>query len=125
MVPKAKLATLPERLLAWSSRWGGQSLGAVFLMGATSGLVAAPCGAPAFATVLTFVSQTRSAVLGFSYLFVFSLGMTVLLVAVGLSSGLLSALPRAGRWTVWVKRGAAVIMLAMAEYYFVQMGRVS
>ena len=115
----------PERLLAWASRWGGQSLGAVFLMGATSGLVAAPCGAPAFATVLTFVSQTRSAVLGFGYLFVFSLGMTVLLVAVGLSSGLLAALPRAGRWTLWVKRIAAVIMLAMAEYYFVQMGRVT
>ncbi|HUG26790.1 MAG TPA: cytochrome c biogenesis protein CcdA [Gemmatimonadales bacterium] len=114
----------PERLLAWASQWGGQSLGAVFLMGATSGLVAAPCGAPAFATVLTFVSQTRSGVLGFSYLFVFSLGMTALLVGVGLSSGFLAALPRAGRWTLWVKRLAAVIMLGMAQYYFVQMGKV-
>ncbi len=114
----------PERLLAWASKWGGQSLGAVFLMGATSGLVAAPCGAPAFATVLTFVSQTRSGVLGFSYLFVFSLGMTALLVGVGLSSGFLAALPRAGGWTLWVKRLAAVVMLGMAQYYFVQMGKV-
>lgn len=114
----------PERLLAWASKWGGQSVGAVFLMGATSGLVAAPCGAPAFATVLTFVSQTRSGVLGFSYLFVFSLGMTALLVGVGLSAGFLAALPRAGRWTLWVKRLAAVVMLGMAQYYFVQMGKV-
>lgn len=114
----------PERLLAWASKWGGQSVGAVFLMGATSGLVAAPCGAPAFATVLTFVSQTRSGVLGFSYLFVFSLGMTALLVGVGLSSGLLAALPRAGAWTLWVKRLAALAMLGMAQYYFVQMGKV-
>ena len=37
----------PERLLAWAGRVGGQSPGGVFLMGATSGLVAAPCGAPA------------------------------------------------------------------------------
>ncbi len=115
----------PGRLLAWAGRAGGDSLGAVFLLGATSGLVAAPCGAPAFAAVLTFVGATRSAVLGFVYLFVFSLGMTALLVAVGLSSGLLARLPRSGRWTVWVKRAGGVLLVAMAEYYFVQMGRVS
>ena len=114
----------PDRLLNWASRWGGQSIGAVFLMGATSGLVAAPCGAPAFATVLTFVSQTRSAVLGFTYLFVFSLGMTALLVVVGLSSGFMTSMPKAGRWTLWVKRAAGVLMLAVAEYYFIQMGGV-
>jgi thiol:disulfide interchange protein DsbD len=115
---------VPERLLAWASRWGGQSLGAVFLMGATSGLVAAPCGAPAFAAVLTFVGATQSAGLGFLYLFVFSLGMTALLIVIGIFSGVLAALPRPGRWTVWIKRAAGVIMLAMAEYYFVKMGTV-
>ena len=115
---------VPERLLAWAGRFGGQSLGAVFLMGATSGLVAAPCGAPAFAAVLTFVSGTQSAALGFLYLFVFSLGMCALLVAVGIFSGLVGALPRPGRWTVWVKRAAGVLLLAMAEYYLLKMGQV-
>jgi thiol:disulfide interchange protein DsbD len=97
----------------------------VFLLGATSGLVAAPCGAPAFAAVLTFVGATRSAALGFVYLFALSLGMTALLVAIGLSAGLLGRLPRSGIWMVWVKRIGGVLVLAMAEYYFVQMGRVS
>jgi thiol:disulfide interchange protein DsbD len=115
----------PARLVAWAGRVGGQSLGGVFLMGATSGLVAAPCGAPAFAAVLTWVGSTQSAVLGFVYLFVFSLGMTALLVGIGLISGTVTALPRPGRWTTWVKKGAGVLMLAMAEYYFVQMGKVS
>jgi len=114
---------VPERLLAWAGKWGAQSVGAVFLMGATSGLVAAPCGAPAFAAVLTFVSATQSAGLGFLYLFVFSLGMTALLVAVGIFSGTLAALPRPGRWTVWIKRLAGVVMLGMAEYYFVKAGQ--
>jgi thiol:disulfide interchange protein DsbD len=94
----------------------------VFLLGATSGIVAAPCGAPAFAVVLTWVAATRAGLMGFAYLFVFSLGMSALLVAVGLFSGTLAVLPRSGRWMVWVKRAAAVIMLAMAEYYFVQAG---
>ena len=94
-------------------------------MGATSGLVAAPCGAPAFAAVLTFVGATGSAVLGFLYLFVFALGMTALLVAIGLCAGLAGALPRSGAWTVWVKRAGGVLLLAMAEDSFIQMGKVS
>lgn len=114
----------PERLLQWAGRVGGQSPGGVFLMGATSGLVAAPCGAPAFAAVLTWVGSTQSGLWGFIYLFVFSLGMTALLIAIGLFSGTLATLPRAGRWTSWVKTAAGVLMLAMAEYYFVQMGKV-
>jgi thiol:disulfide interchange protein DsbD len=112
----------PQRVLAWAARLGGDSAGGAFLLGATSGLVAAPCGAPAFAAVLTWVATTKSAVWGFTYLFVFSLGMTALLVVVGLASGTLASLPRAGTWTVWIKRLGAVIMLAMAEYYFVKMG---
>ena len=115
---------VPGRLLTWAGRFGGQSLGTVFLMGATSGLVAAPCGAPAFAAVLTFVGATQSGLLGFIYLFVFSLGMTALLIVIGIFSGTLAALPKPGRWTVWIKRGAGVVMLAMAEYYFVKMGQV-
>jgi thiol:disulfide interchange protein DsbD len=115
----------PARLAAWAGRLAGDSLFGVFALGATSGLVAAPCGAPAFAAVLTFVSTTGSALLGFLYLFVFSIGLTALLVAVGLFSGNLAAtLPRAGKWTLWVKRAGGVLLLAMAEYYFVRMGSV-
>jgi thiol:disulfide interchange protein DsbD len=114
----------PRRLLAWAGSLGGGSYPAVFLLGATSGIVAAPCGAPAFAAVLTWVAATHSGVLGFVYLFVFSLGMTALLAVVGIFSGTLAALPRSGPWMLWVKRVAGVILLAMAEYYFIQMGQV-
>jgi cytochrome c-type biogenesis protein len=114
----------PRRLAGWAARLTATSPAAAFTMGAASGLVAAPCGAPAFAAVLTFVAGTGSAVLGFIYLFVFSLGLTALLVAVGLSSGMLAALPAVGRWTLWVKRAGGVLLLLMAEYYFVTMGTV-
>jgi cytochrome c-type biogenesis protein len=115
---------VPGRLAAWAGGIGGNSVAGVFALGATSGLVAAPCGAPAFAAVLTFVSTTRSAWLGFLYLFVFSLGLTALLVLVGAFSGVLAALPKAGKWTLTVKRVGGVLLLAMAEYYFVRAGTV-
>ena len=112
----------PRRVLAWASGLKGGTIPGVFLLGATSGIVAAPCGAPAFAVVLTWVAATQSGMMGFVYLFVFSLGMTALLVVVGLFSGAVALLPRSGTWMVWMKRAAALLMFAMAEYYFVRAG---
>ena len=116
---------LPAALLSRASTAGtaGRYSGAL-VMGALSGLVAAPCSAPVMAAVLTWVSTTHSAALGFVYLFVFSLGMCTLLVVVGLSSGTLTRLPRAGVWMVWVKRVFALVMLAVAEYYLVKGGQL-
>jgi thiol:disulfide interchange protein DsbD len=101
---------------------GGGRYAATFGMGAASGLVAAPCGAPVMGAVLAWVAATKSAALGFLYLFVFSLGMTAVLIAVGLSAGALVRLPRAGAWMLWVKRGFALVMLGVAEYYLITMG---
>lgn len=113
---------VPQRLLDWAGRQEGGSYGAVFLLGVGSGIVVAPCGAPAFAVVLTWVAATGAGLMGFVYLFVFSLGMTAILVVVGIFSGALAALPQSGPWMVWMKRAAGVIMLAMAEYYFIKAG---
>src|SRR5207247_9301818 len=95
-----------------------------FIMGAVSGLVAAPCGAPIMAAVLTWVTTTKSGLLGFIYLFSFSVGMCALLVIVGVSSGVLARLPRSGVWMSWVKRGFGFVMLAVAEYYLIEMGQL-
>jgi cytochrome c-type biogenesis protein len=125
----AMLDVVPVRVPSWlltraSAVGEGGNVYGVFVMGAVSGLVAAPCSAPVMAAVLTWVSTTKSGVLGFIYLFVFSLGMCALLVIVGLFSGTLVRLPRAGQWMLWVKRVFALIMLAVAEYYLVQMGQL-
>lgn len=114
---------VPDRLLARAAAAGdGGRIGGTFVMGAASGLVAAPCGAPVMAAVLTWVAATQSAVLGFLYLFVFSLGMTSLLVVVGLTAGGVVQLPKAGSWMAWVKRAMAVVLIVMAEYYLIKMG---
>jgi thiol:disulfide interchange protein DsbD len=114
----------PKRLMQWAGAREGGSYPSVFVLGATSGIVAAPCGAPAFAVVLTWVATTQSAIWGFIYLFVFALGMSTVLAIVGIFSGALAALPRSGTWMIWVKRLAGAIILAMAEYYFIQAGKV-
>lgn len=116
---------LPRRWLARAAQMEtrGRFAGA-FAMGAASGLVAAPCGAPVLATLLTWVAVTHSAWRGFSYLFVFSMGMCTLLVLVGLASGEAVRLPRAGAWMIHIKRFFSLLMLGMAEYYVLQAGQV-
>jgi cytochrome c-type biogenesis protein len=116
---------VPQWAIERASRAGTAGrYGGAFVMGAVSGLVAAPCGAPIMAAVLTWVTTTQSAALGFVYLFSFSLGMCALLVAVGVSSGALARLPRSGAWMNWVKKGFAVVMLGVAEYYLIKMGQL-
>src|SRR6478672_9229360 len=116
---------LPSSLMSRAASAGtaGRVSGAL-IMGAVSGLVAAPCSAPVMAAVLTWVTRTQRPVLGFVYLLSFSLGMCALLVLVGLFSGTMARLPKAGSWMVWVKRAFALIMLGVAEYYLVQMGQL-
>jgi cytochrome c-type biogenesis protein len=116
---------VPRALIDRASRAGtaGRFSGAL-IMGAVSGLVAAPCGAPVMAAVLTWVTTTQSSALGFIYLFSFSLGMCALLVLVGVFSGTLARLPRSGAWMTWIKRGFGVLMLGAAEYYLIKMGQL-
>jgi cytochrome c-type biogenesis protein len=125
----AMLEVIPVRLPGFvvtrsSTAGKGGSPGGALVMGAVSGLVAAPCSAPVMAVVLTWVTATKSGVLGFLYLLAFSLGMCTLLVAVGLSAGALARLPKAGIWMLWIKRVFAAIILVVAEYYLVKMGEL-
>ena len=46
------------------------------------------------------------------------------LAVVGLFSGAIAALPKAGAWMARIKQAAGVVLLLMAEYYFVKAGQV-
>lgn len=123
------LDVIPVRLPAFiteraATAGSGGRFGGVFAMGAMSGLVAAPCSAPVMIAVLTWVTETKSALMGFVYLFTFSLGMCALLVLVGVSSGTVSRLPKAGMWMVRVKKFFGIVMLGVAEYYLIKMGQL-
>ncbi|MBK7907199.1 MAG: sulfite exporter TauE/SafE family protein [Gemmatimonadetes bacterium] len=111
---RARAATLGD---------GGRFTG-VLLMGTASGLVAAPCGAPVLAAVLTWVTRTQSAMLGLLYLFTFSVGMCSLLLVVAFATDSALRLPRAGPWMLWVKRAFALLLLGVAEYYLISMGQL-
>ena len=101
-----------------------KSILTVFLMGGISGLVAAPCTAPALAMLLTYVATTGSMIKGGLLLFIFAFGMGTLLIVLGTFVSTAKILPKPGEWMVRVKQLLALIMLGAGEYFLVKMGEL-
>jgi thiol:disulfide interchange protein len=94
----------------------GGHLGA-FFVGIAAGFVAAPCTAPVLGFLLAYVAKTRDVAWGGLLLFVFALGLSFLLMLLGIFSGMLSNLPKAGRWMNSVKVVFGLGMFAVAAYF--------
>jgi len=105
-------AMVQTQLAQLSEKQTAGKLAGVFVMGALSALIVGPCVAAPLAGALLYISQTRDVVVGGSALFAMAVGMSIPLLAIGLSAGTL--LPRAGAWMEAVKRFFGVLMLAVA-----------
>lgn len=96
--------------------------GGAFALGASSGLIAAPCTTPVLTAILAFIAQTQSVALGFFLMFTFSLGLGTLLLLIALFTGALKILPRSGQWMKKIKIISGLILLAFAEYLIYRAG---
>jgi thiol:disulfide interchange protein DsbD len=101
-----------DKLSASSGRLQGGHAAGVFAMGGLSALIVSPCVAAPLAGALLYISQTRDVLLGGTALFSLSAGMSVPLLLLGASAGVL--LPRAGAWMDRVKQLFGVLLLAVA-----------
>lgn len=101
----------------------GGLLGAL-LMGMAAGFVAAPCTAPVLGVLLTYVATTRDLVWGGALLLAFALGIGMLLLVLGIFSGFLSSLPRAGGWMDKIKKGFGIAMIVVGLVFLVQAARM-
>ena len=88
----------------------------VFFLGATMGIVAAPCLAPGILALLLFVGKTGSPWLGWWMFFALSCGLGLPYIVLGTFSGALARLPKSGMWMVWVKRVFGVVLIGAAAW---------
>jgi thiol:disulfide interchange protein DsbD len=91
---------------------GGGHLGA-FLMGLVAGVIAAPCTGPFLLGILAYIGTTGSPLLGFSFLFVYALGLGVLFLVLGTFA---VSLPKGGRWMSTVRSVLGCLLIATAGY---------
>ena len=86
----------------------------VFVLGLISSLILSPCVAPPLAAAILYIGQSNDLILGGGSLFFMSLGMSIPLLAIGISS--IKIIPKPGPWMLNVKRLLGFILLAMSIY---------
>ena len=94
----------------------------IFSLGASSGLIAAPCTTPVLTSILAYIAKTQSIGLGMGLMFAFSLGLGTLLLVIAGFAGAVKLLPRSGMWMKKVKLASGLILLAFAEYLIFRAG---
>jgi cytochrome c-type biogenesis protein len=95
-----------------------------FLLGASSGFIAAPCTTPVLTSILAYIAKTQSVGLGFGLMLAFSLGLGTLLILIAAFTGAVQLLPRSGHWMQLIKRVSGLILLGVAEYFIYRSGRL-
>lgn len=106
----------PSWLMQKAGASGSGVAGAMF-MGATMGIVAAPCVGPVVIGLLVFVGSQQSVALGFSLFFALGLGLGLPYLVLARMAGSLQALPRSGDWLLWVERLFGFLLLGLAVYF--------
>lgn len=89
----------------------------IFITGLFAGIVASPCVGPVLVSILSYVSTTKNAVLGFGLLFTYAIGLGLIFIAIGLFGQFLSLLPRSGTWMNKIKFFLGLLMVLTGIYY--------
>jgi len=106
---------VPHFISDRASARGG--LAGALSMGLLVGIVAAPCVGPFVISLIALVSQSGSALLGFTLFFVLALGLGLPYLLLGIFSSSLQSLPRSGAWMDDVKKAMGFVLVAMAFYF--------
>ncbi len=108
--------TVPSWLL---TRLGGAREGIVgaLLMGLTVGLVIAPCAAGIIIGLVGLVAKLGIVGTGALLFFVMGLGLGLPYLVLATFSQLLSRLPKAGMWMVWIRKLFGVLLVGVALYF--------
>ena len=93
-----------------------------FLLGVSSGFIAAPCTTAVVGVILTYAAASQNFIFGATLLFVFALGTGVLLIVAGTFTGFLLALPKSGMWTNVIQKIFGWFMIALGEYFLIKAG---
>jgi len=88
-----------------------------FLLGLSSGLVASPCLTPVLGSILLYLTTKKNLIYGATLLFSFAYGMGLVLILIGVFSGVLINLPKSGKWMEYVKKMGALILIVMGIYF--------
>jgi len=97
-----------------------ESLISAFLLGLVCGLAVSPCLSPALASILVYLGTKQNFLYGAILLLSFAYGMGVILILAATFGSILINLPRAGRWSLYIKKIFALGLLVSGVYFIIR-----
>lgn len=83
-----------------------------YTLGATFGLVAAPCSTPVLATLLAWVATTQNLIVGAGLLLAYTMGYVLPLVVAGTFTVTVKKLLALRQWSSWITPASGVLLVA-------------
>lgn len=108
---------LPAKWQHKFARMGGEGPVGAFAAGLTIGLIASPCVGPLIAPLLLIAARSQDRLYGFLLLLNYGVGMGLIFLLLATGWAELQTKIRSGRWTEFLKKGMALLLLAPALYY--------
>lgn len=108
---------LPPKLHHKFAQMGGEGPLGAFVAGLTVGLIASPCVGPLIGPLLLIAARSQDRFYGFLLLLSYGIGMGLLFLLLASGFAEINAKLKSGKWTHFLKRGMAVLMLVPALYY--------
>jgi thiol:disulfide interchange protein DsbD len=108
---------VPGQLLTKLNKFRKLNYIGLFFSGMLVGIFAAPCIGPPVLALLAAVANNGDPKFGFLAFLVFSLGMGLPYLLLGTFSSLITKLPKAGGWLIWVEKIFGVILLGFGIFY--------
>ncbi len=105
-----------------TKRFGKLDIISSFGMGMASSLVLGPCTTPILGTLLSIVAVQGDILFGGLMLISFSIGLAFWIILFGVFANMV--IPKAGPWLRRIQQFFGLLMLAVAQYFFVKAGMV-
>ena len=118
-----KLGRPPKKHLNYHERHAQTPLLGAFVLGASSGFIAAPCTTPVLTAILAYIAKTQSVGLGLGLMIAFSFGLGTLLLIIASFAGAVRVFPRSGQWMKAIKVLSGILLLVFAEYLIYTAGQ--
>jgi len=110
-----------EVRIPFPQKWQPKTRGALraFLLGLLFGIASSPCATPVLVVILTFVASQGQVIYGTVLLFVYAIGHVALIVAAGISAGLVTRFVEsrgAIQLSTWIKKAFGVLVIIAGGY---------
>jgi len=110
--------TVPSFIMTRAGKARHGAMGSL-VMGLTAGIVIAPCAAGIVIGLVGLIAKLGLVVKGTLLFFAMGMGLGLPYLFLALFSGMITRLPKAGMWMIWIRKFFGILLVGVALYFLI------